>query len=312
MANKKKIYQVIIGISILVLIVSGCSSSSVQNQDQISTSVAQTVQAQNSLTKVANITVPTSASTLVQANTPEAVGTNTTAPIVSGAPACTLSASLVAETPPDGAILKPDEFFWKTWTLKNTGTCIWDRTYKFIYWSGDLLDGLASYPLPDDFAPDEQKNISIYLKAPTNNGTFTGYWKIQTPWGASFGVGQYDEPIYVQVVVSDAKRPTYEITSVDFNVVRDPDTGCPPNVYYTLNSTITTNGPMDVKYSFTASGSLYSTPKIVSFTTAEAKTVSFTIDIPNQSNKPTDYWIQFFISDPPGHDFKKVYVKYNC
>ena len=311
MANKKQMYQFISSISILVLILSGCSSLTPQNQDQISTAVVQTIQAQSSLTKVANITVPTSAPTLAPANTLEAVPTNTAASVSSN-PGCTVSASLVAETPPDEAVLKPSDSFWKTWTLKNTGTCIWNQSYKFIYWSGDLMDGLMSYPLPDEFAPGEQKDISIYLRAPASAGSYAGYWKIQTPWGVSFGVGQYDEPIYAKIIVSDAKHPAYAVTSVDFNVVRNPDTGCPPNVFYTLNATISTNGPLDVKYHFTGSGSVYTTPKVISFTAAETKTVSFEIDIPNKSSKPTDYWIQFFIDEPPGQDFKKVYMNYNC
>jgi hypothetical protein len=299
-------------LSILMVMVSACGGSTAQTQDQISTAVAQTVQAQNSLTEVAAMPIPpTSTPPMEIIATPDAIATNTSVP-VSGAPGCTVSASLLGETPPDDVILKPGELFWKTWTLKNTGTCTWDTSYQLVYWSGDLMDGLVAYQLPEVVAPDGQKDIAIYLKAPATEGTFTGYWKIQTPWGASFGVGQYDEPIYVQVVVSDDKRPNYQVTAVDFSVTRDPKEGCPANVYYTLNATISTSGPLEIKFYWNASGSLYTQPAPLVFNSAQTKTISYTISVNKNSTKPTDYWIQFFISEPAGQDFKKIYVNHAC
>jgi hypothetical protein len=174
------------------------------------------------------------------------------------------------------------------------------------------MDGLTEYPLPDVFATGEQKDISIYLRAPATEGSFTGYWKIKTPWGANFGVGQYSEPFYVQAVVSNNKKQTYQVTAVDFTLVRDPDSGCATNVYYTLKAAISTNGPLDVKYHWTASGSLFTTPAVVSFTSAQTKIVEYTFSVNHKSTKPTDYWFQFFIEDPQGWDFKKYYVNYTC
>jgi len=305
-------YKTLTTLSILLLLASGCSGSTTQNENQIATAVAQTVQAQDSLTEVAAISIlATSTIPAEIPSTPDVVGTNTSSP-VGADPGCVVSASLIGETPPDETILKPGEYFWKTWTLKNTGTCIWNSSYKLIFWSGDLMDGLVEYALPDIFVSGDQKDISIYLKAPANDGTYAGYWKIQTPWGASFGVGQYDEPIYVEVVVSGVKRPDYDITSVDFSLVRDPETGCPPNVYYTLNAIISTSGPLDILYHWNASGSLFTQPKLFTFESAQTKTLSYTIGINKQSTKPTDYWILFTIDDPKGQDFKRIYVNHTC
>jgi len=305
-------YKTITILAILMLIASGCNASAPQNQEQIATAVAQTVQAQDSLTEVANmptLTIATQPADIL--TTPETAATSTSAPVGAN-PGCVVSASLVNETPPDDTILKPDEYFWKTWTLKNTGTCIWNSSYKLIFWSGDLMDGLVEYALPEAFAVGDQKDISIYLKAPANDGAYAGYWKIQTPWGTSFGVGQYDEPIYVKVVVSSVKRPDYGITSVDFSLSRDPASGCPANVYYTLTATISTSGPLDILYHWNASGSLFTQPTLFTFESAQTKTLSYTIGINKQSTKPTDYWILFTIDDPRGHDFKRIYVNHTC
>ena len=186
----------------LTLFVSACGSSA-QDASVISTAVAQTVQAGDSLTQLASQPTLTPQIT-VPAETPILAATPTNAPTLSSAPAdpnC-VSASLVGENPPDGAIVKPGESYWKTWTLMNTGTCTWNQSYSLVFWSGDLMGGLTSYPLDDEVSPNEQKEISIYLKAPDTEGTFTGYWRLQTPWNSNFGVGPSDESFYVQVVVS--------------------------------------------------------------------------------------------------------------
>ena len=106
-------YKILIVLSILTFIGSACGSSS-QSQENISTAVAQTVQAQNSLTKIANIPTLTPVPNLEITATVNPAVTNTSAPIV-GAPGCTVSARLAGETPPDGTLLKPGEYFWKNW-----------------------------------------------------------------------------------------------------------------------------------------------------------------------------------------------------
>lgn len=303
------VYKTITLMVCLALIASGCGSPA-QSQSEISTAVAQTVQAQNSLTEIANLPTLTAVPSVEVPSTPESNITDTpSAPLAN--PGCTVSASLVSENPPDGAILKPGEYFWKTWTLLNTGTCTWNSSYQLTYWSGDLMDGAVSYPLPDSVAPNEQKDISIYLKAPQTPGTFTGFWKIKTPWGASFGAG-LDNVVYVEVVVSSAKHPKFGITNVDFSIVREPQSGCVTNVYYTVYATISTNGPFDMTYYWNQSGSDETAPKGLSFAGAETKTISNTLGINHLSTKPTDYWMQLMIKDPDGYEYDKVYLHYNC
>ena len=77
-----------------------------------------------------------------------------------------VSATLIGENPPDGTVLKPGEYFWKTWTLLNTGTCAWNTTYNLVYWSGDLLGGLTSYPAAYDVLPNEQKYFHLFASPP--------------------------------------------------------------------------------------------------------------------------------------------------
>lgn len=298
-------------VSILVFILLSACGSTPQVQADISTAVAQTVQAQNSLTKIANEPTLTPAPSPVEITvTADTAAINTSAPVV-GAPGCTVSASLVGENPPDGALLKPGENFWKTWSLENTGTCTWDSTYKLVYQNGDLMSGLTSYPLPELVAPGETKNISIYLKAPEAEGAVTGYWSIQTPWNTIFGVGVTSDPFYVQVVVSNDKRPKYQVTSVTYRLTRDPGSGCPTNVLYTVYATITTNGPYEFDYSWDQQDGNKSGFKTMKFEAAGSKIVSREWMV-GKGDSPKPRWMQIIVVDPVRQEFDRFVFENNC
>ena len=305
--TKYRALAVLIG---FVLIASACGSPS-QNESSISTAVAQTVQAGESLTEVAiqpTVTPPAAIeATLVAATTPTSAPTLASAP---SDPNC-VSANLVGENPPDGAILKPGEYFWKTWTLLNTGTCAWDSSYKLIYWSGDLMGGLIAYPLPVEVLPNEQEDISIYLKAPETEGTFTGYWQLQTPWNANFGVGISKEPFYVQVVVSSERRPDFGITSVTYDIVREPPTGCPTNVLYVVHATITTNGPVEFSYYWDQSDGNESAEKNMIFTEAGSRTISREWMV-GKGDSPNTRWMRIIVTGSHAQEYEKASFENTC
>lgn len=299
-------YKVVAALISFVLLASACGSSA-QGESAISTAVAQTVQAGESLTEIANLPTSTPVSPVETTPTPESSPTETSAPIA--APGCTVSAALVGENPPDGVILKPGENFWKTWTLQNTGTCAWDASYKLVYWSGDLMGGLNSYPFPDVIAPDEAKDVSIYLKAPETTGTFTGYWRIQTPWGADFGVGPTSESFYAQVSVSNDAN--YGISNLVYELARDPATGCPANVRYTVHATITTNGAYEFDYYWGQSDGNNSGVKTIKFAQAGRRTFTREWMI-GKGDSPNPRWVMFVVTGPKFQEYGKVEILNNC
>ena len=301
--------KIIFTLSILALIMSACGIPP-QTQANISTAVAQTVQAQDSLTKVANMPTSTPASSIEITATTDLAATSTTAPVV-GAPSCTVSARLAGENPPDGTLLTPGETFLKTWSLENTGTCTLDTSYKLVYRSGDLLGGLISYPLPEAVAPSQTKDISIYLKAPDSEGQVMGYWSIQTPWNTFFGVGPTSDPFYVQVVVSNAKKPKYEITSVTYKLIRDPDKGCPTNVIYTVYATITTNGPFEFAYYWDQKDGNHSGVKTLKFDAASSQTLSRSWMV-GKGDSPNPRWKQIIVVAPVRKEFDRFSFPNNC
>lgn len=304
-------YRVLAAVVGLALLLSACAST-VQQDSVISTAVAQTVQAGESLTRVANLptntpaVLPTS-ETLVVAVTPTDAPTLVSAP---PDPNCA-KAVLVSENPPDGVLLTPGQYYWKTWTFRNTGTCTWNSSYSLVFWSGDLMGGLTSYPLDDEVSPNEQKEISIYLKAPDTEGTFTGYWRLKSPWNSNFGVGPSDQPFYVQVVVSNAKKPNFGITSVVYKLVREPETGCPTNVRYTVNATISTNGPFEFDFFWNQSDGNESGVRTMEFTEAGSRTISREWMV-GKGDSPNPRWIEFVVTDPAYKEYGKATILNNC
>ena len=309
---KYRLVGILVGI---MLLVSACGTPAGE-EATISTAVAQTIQAGDSLTAVASL--PTSTSLPLptfQAGTPAPSDqpAPTSGPTLSGAnpdPNCA-KASLVAENPPDGVIIKPGQTFWKTWTIKNTGTCTWTAAYSLVYTSGDLMGGLTSYPLNDDVAPGEQKDISIFLKAPEAEGVSTGYWKLQSPWNSSFGVGPSDEPFYVQVNVSNSATPDFGIANVEYNLVRDPVGGCPTNVRYTLNVTITSNGPFKFNYVWTQSDGNNTHEKTIEFTEAGSRTISREWMV-GKGDSANSRWMEFVVTSPEYREYGKAEFENLC
>ena len=235
-----------------IFLMNACGGAS-SNQAEISTAVAQTVQAQNSLTEVASLPTSTpdlptpSLDTTVTPGAAETLpaATNTLSPN----PGCVLSANLIQEDPPDGKIFKPGESFLKTWWLQNTGTCTWDKTYKLVYWDGELMGGAVVYDLPVVVPPGETKEVAILLQAPATDGQFRGYWRLRSPWGYDFGVGPGSQSFYVDILVSSDPGVGYGVTAVSYDYVRNPLSGCPSNpITYTFSAKVTTNGPVKIKY----------------------------------------------------------------
>ena len=305
--HKYKIFILLVNLS---LVLSSCGISS-QTQSEIATSVAQTVEAQNSLTEVAArptfTPIPTFDTTTKLTLTPETSTTNTPASVSN--PGCVASATLAGENPPDNTLFKPGDYFWKTWSFLNTGTCTWDDSYSLVFWDGDLMGGLTSYPLPEIVTPGDTINISIYLQAPAIEGTATGYWRFQTPWDTNFGVGPQSGAFYVQIGVS--ATPRYGITNVEQTLVRNPATGCATNVRHTVYAKVTANGPVEFSYYWDQSDGNESGIKSYKF--KEAGSVTFEREWTiHKGDNPNPRWIQFVLTGSQAQNFGKVVITHDC
>jgi hypothetical protein len=294
-------------ITSLILTSCGASTPIPDNQSIIQTSVAETVAAQNTLA-IPNTETPSAAAiptkTPFQQNTPLAPIFSPTAPLptLSSFATCA-SASLKSETIIDGTVFKPGEQFTKTWEVTNTSTCVWDTSYKIIFWDGDVLGGGYVYNLPQIVGPGQTLPISLILTTPATDGTYRSEWKLQTPDNINFGVGYLNAAFYTVVAVSSAQKPKYGIASVITNVTRDPKTGCPANTWYTFTATVATTGPLEFSYSWDQSDTNSSKVQTATFASATTKTFTRTWKngrADNQGNK----WVSFILTDPINQEYR--------
>jgi hypothetical protein len=275
-------YTLLSTVVIAALSITACgtnnTSEATQESNRIETAVAETVAAQNA-SQEANTSTPAAPVftqtplVFVPTLTPLAPSASPTLPANASKNKCA-SASLVSETIPDGTIIKPEAQFTKTWKIQNTSLCTWDTTYKIVFWDGDLLGGAYYYNLPQIVAPGQTVPISLVLTAPKDEASYTSKWMLQTPDNIPFGVGQYDTPFYAQIAVSASATPSYAVTAVDYEMVRDPAEGCPANVNYILYATIATSGPVEIQYYWTQSDGNNSNPQTLKITSATTTTLS--------------------------------------
>ena len=205
--------QKLLGLALAALfILSACRAPAAQEPTQdinaLYTQVAGTLiaqgQAPNEQSAATNTPLVTTATASPSA--PTASPTNTTAPATNTpAAVCNQAAFVTDVTIKDGTQMGKGEDFTKTWRLKNTGTCTWDKDYTVVFSSGTNLANKSSYDLPGDVSPVETVDISIPMEAPDEKGTFTSNWVIRSDTGATFGVngsgGSAGVPFFVVIKV---------------------------------------------------------------------------------------------------------------
>ena len=301
------------------LLITACSAGATpetkQAMNSIETAVAETVAAQNA---AQSQNTPTPAAPVFTQTplifsptlTPLAPFATLTLPANTAKSQCA-GASLVSETIPDGQIFGPGEIFTKTWEIKNTSTCTWDTNYRIVFWNGDVLGGAYYYNLPQVVAPGQTFPISLVLTAPKEEGPYTSEWMLQTPDSIEFGVGQYNAAFYAKIEVSASSTPNYTVTAVDFNMVRDPATGCVANENYTLYATLTTNGPVEVKYYWAQSDGNSSNTQKLDITSATTTTISRSWKLHIATTTGTR-WISLVIVSPFNKEYPHIEFTKTC
>jgi hypothetical protein len=303
-------YKILTLLSALALLASGCGSAQL-NESAISTSVAQTVQAQNTPETAEVVTSPTLTATALAPLAATVTGTPLTGV---AAQACTASASLVGETFPDGTIILPGTTFTKVWQVQNSGTCTWDATWQLIFYGGDLMDGLTVYNFPQPAGPGQTVDVPILLRAPATNGTYTGQWMLKSPWGQFFGVGQYSVPMSVSIVVgsitpeSKKTETVFGVTAVTYQVERRC---APANTFYTITANFTSNGPLEINFMWIQSDGNNDEINRLTFTEATTKSAQREWS-QHKDSSHNPRWVQVIVTSPTYQEFDKVALPDMC
>lgn len=300
----------------LLLLLVSCAPAN--NQATIATSVAQTVAAQDTARALLTPTDSPPTLTPLASKTPAVTKAPPTAPPPgSGNVVPCYRAEYVADvTIPDGTIVTPGASFWKTWSVKNTGSCSWNSSFKFVFIDGDIMGGAYVYNFPGFAAPNDTVEIPIQLYAPTTTGSYTGYWKIQAPDKTIFGVGQYDQSLSVNIVVgsgtpaNDKTLTVYDITSVSYRIERRCTAA---NTFWHIWVTLTSNGPLKSTFKILQSDGNGQTGIKLEFTTAQSLTFDYgewsqrTI---TSSTNPR--WVQVITTAPTYREWPKSEPMYLC
>ena len=305
---------------ICVALLLGSCAPAASNDSIIATSVAQTVAAQETgraqFTPTATRLSPTL--TPLASQTPLTTKAPPTAPPPgSGNLVPCYRAEYVADvTIPDGTIVSPGATFWKTWSVKNTGSCTWNSSYKFVFLDGEVLGGAYVYNFPGVAAPNDTVEIPIQLYAPTTTGSFTGYWKIQAPDKTVFGVGQYDQALSVSIVVgsgtpeNNKTASVYDITAVSYTIERRCTAA---NTFWRIWVHLTSNGPLKSTFRILQSDGVGQNNIKLTFATAE--TLSFDYGEWSQrtiTSSPNPRWVQVISTSPTYREWLHSEPMYLC
>jgi len=298
----------------------GSCAPAVSNESIIATSVAETVDARE--TKRAQRTPR--ATELSPTPTPLASPTSLTTKAPPTAPPpgssnivpCYRAEYVADVTIPDGTIIAPGASFMKRWSVKNTGSCTWNSTYKFVFMDGDVLGGAYVYNFPGVAAPNDTVEIPIQLYAPTATGTYTGYWKIQAPDKTLFGVGQYDQSLSVSVVVgsgtpvNNKTASVFDITAVRYTIERRCTAA---NTFWHVYVHLTSNGPLKSTFRIQQSDGVGQNNIKLTFT--EAQTLTYDYGEWSQrtiTSSPNPRWVQVITTAPIYREWPQSESMYLC
>lgn len=124
---------------------------------------------------------------------------------------CDAAAFVRDVTVPDGSTISPGGDFVKTWRLRNVGACSWTGAYALVFVSGDRMHGPTAVNLPGNVSPGQSVDVSVSLSAPTSNGEYQGYWRLQNASGAHFGIGgQAQGAFWVSIRVAGSTYTAYD------------------------------------------------------------------------------------------------------
>jgi hypothetical protein len=188
----------------------------------IYTAAAMTISAQSGIVTPTPSASPTIwSSPTLSAETPSSQVTNLS---YSSAYGCYDAGYVSDVTIPDGTILAPGEAFTKTWKIMNTGSCDWGANFLLAYETGTDMGG-SNTLISEAVAVGGASSISVALVAPETEGSYTGYWRMTTDNGETFGGS-----VFVMIVVSEdaaTATPTSTATATSTTYVEDTPTYTP-------------------------------------------------------------------------------------
>jgi hypothetical protein len=112
---------------------------------------------------------------------------------------CPDAAYVADVTIPDNTQLDKEEPFDKTWKVRNDGTCAWPEDTALAFVEGEQMGAPETVDV-GSAEPGDEKEITVSMTAPDEDGTYTGKWQLTA--GDSFFGGQ----VWVSIVVGEPQQ----------------------------------------------------------------------------------------------------------
>jgi hypothetical protein len=184
--------------------------------------------------------------------------------------------------------------------VQNTGSCAWTTAYQLIFTSGDHMSGPDSINLTNTVYPGQTIDVSAEMRAPSESGTYTGYWRLEAPDGTIFGPN-----LSVNIDVANS----IDVRSIDINVNDNNVTlVCPPGNKFAISATIRTNGSGDVTYYWEYSNGDRSDEHTLTFDDSHTHTVSTSFSADHSGT----FWARLHVVSPDSQNSDRVYFTLNC
>jgi hypothetical protein len=223
-------------------------------------------------------------------------------------------AAYISETISDKIVMEPGSSFVKTWTLQNSGTCIWDKDYRLVFESGEAMTDITEFQFISGnktVEPGQQITISLDLVSPMKTGNFLGFWKLANAKGQRFGLTGAADPIWVNITVGTPTNELFRVTKVAaFTVPNSFSGACGKKGYtVTLLGRIKTNRAGTVIYKWTGTDNISSEPQELIFYGADEQEVFYTFTI----MKGVHYgYAKLVILSPVEKDSEKATYSIEC
>ena len=98
----------------------------------------------------------------------------------------------------------PNQQFYLTWEIKNTGSTTWSGKYTFAYTDGIHLADQDSYAINQTVAPGGTLTVTMPATAPDSEGTYKTTWTLTNPDGIAFYNIYYYAIVGDQTYITDA------------------------------------------------------------------------------------------------------------
>jgi hypothetical protein len=173
--------------------------------------------------------------------------------------ACSDAVTFVSDvTIPDNTVVGSGEAFTKTWKVKNAGNCTWDSAYKLVFIRGEQMGGTSPADvISSSVQPGNEMDLSVKLNAPSTNGSHWGVWQIYNDAGKPV-LKADGKPQELSVVINITNGRGGNVVSVRGWSYTFTGTKCSNAVQYEITASINTDGPVNVKYTWSVTNGVLS------------------------------------------------------